>query len=246
MWRGSREYLLTSILAVLAVILALALAVEWTLLARAGDTEAGLSTAKAPVQEDTAADGEEFELPGLESYAEMADHPLFMESRLPGAESAESAAPPPPQTPMSLKLMGVVRTPGGVTALVMDAKGKYKRLKPNDPAFDGWTLVEVGQDQVTMQQGERRELLRLLKPRKAISGIPPVPGQPAPGQGLPGRPQPGPAIPGQIPPEKWTGPGQMPAVPPPNTVTDDLDQDLSDDEEADTDQDTDSDTDENP
>jgi hypothetical protein len=198
--KWSRDYLLTSILSGIAAVLGLALAVEWTVLARHRSENLQPPPAKtAPAQESDAEDEADFELPALDEYEQMTERPLFMESRRPGAVATETAAPPPPPTPMNLKLMGIVWTPEGRTALMADAKGKYKRLKAQD-TLDGWTLIDLGTDKVTMQQGEKREDLPLLKKRPKTStppnappppGQPPMPGQPAPGQPVPGQPVPG-------------------------------------------------------
>lgn len=198
----SRDYLLPSILGCAAAALSLALAIEWVVLAKGNHNPAPppAKARAAPDAEDGGA-AKEFDLPEENEYAQMADRPLFMENRRPGADTAAEPPPPPPATPMALKLMGIVWTPQGKLALVADAKGKYKRLKPQD-SLDGWTLVELGTDKVTMLQGDRREELTLLKKRpKAPAGGPqPVPGQPAPGQPMRPGQRPMPPQPIQPPP----------------------------------------------
>ena len=70
--RRSREYQLASVLGGIAVILVLAVALEWSLLARSDDEGSVPGrTGKPPIQEDRAVAEETFELPGLESYSEM-------------------------------------------------------------------------------------------------------------------------------------------------------------------------------
>lgn len=199
--KWSRDYLLTALLGGLALVLSLAVAVEWTVLARHRRQNLQAPPAKtAPLPEPEVGE-EDFELPALDDYEQMAERPLFMENRRPGSEVAETAAPPPPPTPMNLKLMGIVLAPEGKTALLVDGKGKYKRLKAQD-ALDGWVLVELGADRVTMQQGDKREDLPLLKKRPKIAP-PPQPGAPPPGQ---------PPRPGQRPPPPPPPPVPQPGV----------------------------------
>jgi hypothetical protein len=203
MTKLSRDYLLPSILGCAAAALSLALAVEWMVLARHRNhdlTPLPTKAAAAPEAEEGGAT-KEFELPEENDYEQMAERPLFMENRRPGVENVEPPTVEVKNTPMTLKLMGIVWTPQGKLALVADAKGKYKRLRPQD-SLDGWTLTEIGADKVTMLQGDRREELTLLKKRpKAPAGGPQsVPGQPAPGQPVRPGQRPMPPQPIQPPP----------------------------------------------
>ena len=84
---------------------------------------------------------------------------------------------PVPSSPLTLKLMGVVFTPKQHTALLVDAKGKYKRVRKNE-ALDGWTLVNLEPGKVTMQQGEEQKELMLLKPKPKALNAPNAPPQP--------------------------------------------------------------------
>ncbi len=189
----SREYLLASVLAGIAAVLGLLLALEWIVLAKDRERALAAPRVKAETQvEIESGNALDFELPPLDDFRQMTERPLFMENRRPGAEPTETVAAPPPQTPMNLKLMGIVFTPEGKKALLVDAKGKYKRLKAQD-TLDSWTLVEVDQDKVVMQQGEERKELPLLKKKpKLASGAqqPPPGGQPPRPQGRPPMPPP--------------------------------------------------------
>ncbi len=104
--------------------------------------------------------GELAKTPALESYAEMVDRPLFLQSRRPPTEEEEEEAPPAPaepKTPLNAKLMGVILTPGAKVALLVDEKGKYKRARKNT-VIDGWKLVEIKDDRVTLEQaGEQKD-----------------------------------------------------------------------------------------
>jgi hypothetical protein len=219
--KWTRDYLLTLVLGGLAAVLALALAVEWAVLdsrreAALARPAVKASTAEAATAETEDEDGLEF--PGLEDFAQMVERPLFMESRRPG----EDEPPPPPQqtqqTPLNLKLMGVVATPKDKLVLMLDAKGKYKRLRLNE-TLDGWTLVELGTDRVVMQQGQERKPLDLLKARPKL-----------PGGALPGGAQPpGPQV--QGPQSRPLQPGVRPPPPPPPPEEEEEDPEFSEDEE---------------
>ncbi|MGZ8248345.1 type II secretion system protein N [Methylomagnum sp.] len=227
----SRDYLLPSILGCVAAALGLALAIEWAVLARHRSHDLAPSPAKAAVAPEAEATdaGKEFDLPEENEYEQMAERPLFMENRKPGVDAAAEPPPAVPVGPMTLKLMGIVWTPEGKLALVADAKGKYKRLKPQD-SLDGWTLVELGTDKVTMLQGERREELTLLKkrPKAPTGGPPPVPGQPMAGQ--PQRPGPGQR---PMPPVPMQPDAMMPDEENPDMPEDDMNGEITDEEAAD-------------
>ena len=76
-------------------------------------------------------------------------------------------------TPLDLKLMGMIFSPTGKTALLVDPKGKYKRVKEGG-VVNGWVLKELKTDRVIMQQdGEIKELpLLKVKPKLAAGGAP--------------------------------------------------------------------------
>ncbi|CAL1241194.1 type II secretion system protein N [Candidatus Methylocalor cossyra] len=194
MARRSRDALWAALLAGMALVLSLALGVEWIVLDQGRKQLLEPPPPKAaPADDGEPEEEEEPEFPALDDFEQMVERPLFMENRRPGEEVVETPTAPAPQTPLNLKLMGVVFTPRGEKALLLDAKGKYKRLKLKD-TLDNWTLVELGKDRVTLQQGEERKELPLLKKRPKP---PPAPAQPSPPGAPPKPPQ---ATPQPIPP----------------------------------------------
>lgn len=201
--KWSRDYLLAALLAGLALGLGVIVTVEWLVLEQGREAMLDLPPAKPARTADAGAgEAKDFELPGLDDYEQMTERPLFMESRRPGAEGGPPPPPPVAQTPLTSKLMGIVWTPQGKKALIVDAKGKYKRMKPLD-ILDNWTLIELGVDRVVMQQGEERKELPLLKKKP----------KPPPGPGQPGQPG---QMPGQQPPRA----PHPQAVPPPEEIED--------------------------
>lgn len=212
-----RAYRLTALLALVAWVLALVAGVEWIIIKRYHRASMARSSGHAARVDEKVAPSGLFALPEEDKYVELTQRPLFMENRKPGRDMA--AEPPvvdvKPPTPMQFKLMGIVKTPGERVALLLDGKGKYKRVRAND-SLDGWLLVEVQDDRVSMQQGDKREQLELLKKHPKPASSPGAPGA----SGQPSQP----ARPGQPPPR----PGQPPPRPSP-PVSQPLDENLPED-----------------
>lgn len=154
-----------AVLGAIAVMLTLVLAAEGLLL-NLGDPEIPRAPAKSQTNSEQDSSPEEFELPGEDEYDQMVSRPLFMERRQPGQAPAQTVetSERKPATPMTFKLMGIITTPTKKAALLVDAKGKYRRLKLND-ALDGWELVELEGDKVILEQNDKKETLQLLKKR---------------------------------------------------------------------------------
>lgn len=160
-----RDYGVSLAFLAASAILAVVLLLEWAhfrseranLRSRlATKVEANLAAAKRK--------DESYGLPAIDEYSAMVDRPLFVEGRRPPEADEASAQASAMQTPLTLKLMGVVFTPKEKLALLVDPKGKYKRARKNS-VVDGWKLVEVDQDKVVLIQGEEQKELRLLKPK---------------------------------------------------------------------------------
>lgn len=163
-----RDYGMAALMLALAAFLLLVAAGEWLhfrsvradlthrLALKSGGTD------DTPINTASIAD-----TPALESYEEMVSRPLFLQSRRPPTEDAQEeapAAPAEPKTPLNAKLMGVILTPTGKIALLVDEKGKYKRGRKNT-LIDGWKLVDIKEDRVTLEQGGEHKDLPLLKPK---------------------------------------------------------------------------------
>lgn len=179
MSRWTRDNLLSLILATVAGLLLIGVAIESAVLKNKRSTVAASSEKAASPQSAESAesvDTEDFELPEIQEYETIVERPLFMESRRPGAEVGETTAAAAPNTPLTVKLMGVAFTPNDKTALLVDAKGKYKRLKKNG-TIDGWTLVEFAPDKVTLQRDDEQRDLMLLKPKPKTARAQPTPAQ---------------------------------------------------------------------
>lgn len=173
MFKVNRDYSLSVVLAIASGLMAVILLVEWIHFHNVrADLEKRLA-AKVEVNLATNTQEEETpELPDIEAYSEMTDRPLFIEGRRPPDIEDATADSSLEQTPLTLKLMGVVFTPRDKTALFVDEKGKYKRARQDAVVGGGWKLVEIAQDKVVLTQGEESKELKLLKPKPKI-GAPP-------------------------------------------------------------------------
>jgi len=213
MSKWARDNLLTLILAGVASLLLVGVAIESAVLKSKRSAAAAASAEKAANPEAAApVDAEDFELPDIQEYETIVERPLFMEGRRPGAEAGETTAAAVPDTPLTVKLMGVAFTPTDKTALFVDAKGKYKRLKKNG-SIEGWTLVDFAPDKVTLQRGDEQKELPLIKPKPKT----------ATGQGTLGQPQ-------QPPP--FQKPAPQPPPEPPEEETSDENEVVEEEETA--------------
>lgn len=198
----NQEFALTVPLAVLCGVLLLALLVETLVLSRSG---APTGKSPDPAGPDAGGAGLEseqtFALPEVDAFSDFVDRPLFVEGRKPPPPEAEQpkTAEEDETTPLTLTLMGVLLTPRGELAILAQPSGKNKRVRKGG-TLDGWKLVEIHTDRATLQRGEDRRDLPLMKPK---------PKKPqAPGSGPQG---PGP---GAVPPGLRGGPPQPGAMPP--------------------------------
>lgn len=129
-----------------------------------------------------------YQLADIQEYGDMIQRPLFMEGRKPAeSDIAQVEDAPHEQTPLTVKLMGVVVAPGGKTALFVDQQGKYKRGRKN-AVIQGWKLVEIMNDRAVLEQDGQQKELPLLKP-KPKTQVPAVAGRPQnpPPPNQPGR-----------------------------------------------------------
>ncbi len=189
-----RPYTLTLFLMVLTLLLSLALGGEWLYLKRNIKRAAAENAPSREIPPDGELSPDNFGLPGVDQFAQLAERPLFMETRRPSPPlppgPALQSAPPPPVT---FKLMGVLETPEGRMALIADAKGKYKRIKSKD-MVEGWEISAIEPNHLVLGSSGASEDLNLLKkkPKGAHRGAPtsePAPTGEAP---PPPSPQPGP------------------------------------------------------
>ncbi|MBM4199854.1 MAG: hypothetical protein FJ189_01030 [Gammaproteobacteria bacterium] len=177
------DYAMTFPLAVLCGLLAVGLVVESLMMQRRG-SERPSADRSAPVAQPVAlADGGDvFVLPAVDEFSDFVERPLFVEGRKPPPEDEQKqAAEVQDTTPLNLKLMGVMFSPSGELAILAEASGKNRRVRKGG-TISGWRLVDLKTDHVTVQRGEERRDLALLKPRPKAGG----PGQP-PGS-VPGGP----------------------------------------------------------
>ncbi|MGR9106185.1 MAG: type II secretion system protein N [Gammaproteobacteria bacterium] len=135
-------------------------------------------------------DAREFVLPPKENFNEIVERPLMIQGRRPVPETKDTPIiQQPVRRPgeeIKIKLMGVVMTPKGTSALLQDAKGVYRRVEI-EGTIDGWQLAELHEDRVVLEQGGEHEELKLRKPKPknpiptAVQKTPPKPKPGVPG-----------------------------------------------------------------
>jgi hypothetical protein len=94
------------------------------------------------------------------AYAVIDEHPLFLSTRQPPPEtldhagfSAASSAP--------FALVGTVITGGRKLAVLKRTSDKDATPLAIGGTIDGWTLLDVGKSEAYLENGDRREVLRL-------------------------------------------------------------------------------------
>lgn len=154
------------VLAVLAVALAVALALE------VGFT--GREAADAPRKRSAPAEAKL--LPPLaqvapeQAYAETAARPLFVPTRRPAPEVAVAAAPAFQRGQFTLQ--GVIVAGGSRTALLREkTNGRIHRLETGRDV-NGVKVLQIDPAAVTIGMGDEREVLPLSVQRTAVAGVP--------------------------------------------------------------------------
>ena len=115
----------------------------------------------------------DFELPVIDSYTDVVERPLFVEGRRP-LEKPDDALEQTDKyqgEKLQAKLMGIYSGSDGMTALILDAEGKYVRVKKQD-SIDGWQVEALFPDRVTLKQGVETQDLKLHKPKPKFSRKP--------------------------------------------------------------------------
>jgi Type II secretion system protein C len=182
------DYALTVPLGALCLLLIAGLMLESLVFRRPGTDQAPPSVTSAAEQPPLIPEGEgAFELPQVDEFADFVDRPLLVEGRKPPPpeEEQKQQAEAQDATPLSLKLMGVLFSPSGEMAILAEQTGKNRRVRKG-ATLNGWKLVELHRDRVTLQRGEERRDLQLLKPKPKSGSLAGAQGQP-PGS-VPGGP----------------------------------------------------------
>ena len=191
-------------LAVVAVLLAAALAVEVAF--------TGRGAAEPPRKRAVAAEAKLLppiaQVPAEQAYAETAARPLFVPTRRPAPEVAAVAAPAFQRGQFTLQ--GVIMAGGTRTAMLREkANGKIHRLETGRDV-NGVKVFQIEPAAVTIGLGDEREVLPLSVQRPGAPGQPmaAVP-QPAAGQGPFAPPATASAFPAPVPGQ----PGAPPRLP---------------------------------
>ena len=121
----------------------------------------------------------------IETFSEIASHPLFnrgraLEPQMPVVAPAPPAPaePAPPIASLSATLVGIVMSPHFSAAIVRAADGKTKAIAEGEE-IDGWTLTGISQDRASFASGEAEVNLGFVphqaSPVAATQSAPPIP-----------------------------------------------------------------------
>lgn len=163
---------LTHLLVGLCGIFAVLAAVEWGYYKYSiGQAKKALNEEIVPNVSIKSVQTEEFSLPPQDHYEAIIERPLMVKGRRPVNEISEPAAPNVVRnTKMNMQLMGVVMTPQGMTALLKDNQGKYRRVR-KDESIDGWFIEELYEDKAVVVQGGATHELMLRKPKPKVAPV---------------------------------------------------------------------------
>ncbi len=170
----NKEFGLTHLLAGLCALFASINIGEWVFL-RYGISEKKVFMER-PVKSNISFEklgSHDFVLPPEESFEDVIERPLMVRGRRPVDEQQpqKEVAVPVQNQNSRIQLMGVISTPEGMTALLVDGAGKYKRVKLNGQ-IDGWDVTELQGDKVILVQGASRQELLLRKPKPKVARVP--------------------------------------------------------------------------
>jgi|GEM_PF-1417755 len=170
----NREHIVSLILAGLCVVFGIVVLLEWSRLeSQLRDRQRAIATpVKSELSFEKIAEVD-FELPVIDSYTDLVERPLFVEGRRPLEKPDETLQQTDKQQGESLraKLMGIYSGSDGTTALILNAEGKYVRVKKHD-SVDGWQVDALFPDRVTLKQGVETQDLKLHKPKPKFSRKP--------------------------------------------------------------------------
>lgn len=168
-----REHIVSLILAGLCVVFGVVVLLEWSRLeSQLRDRQSAIVT---PIESELSFEKiseVDLELPVIDSYTDLIERPLFVEGRRPLEESDDALQQADKyQGEIRAKLMGIYSGSDGMTALILDAEGKYVRVKKQD-SVDGWQVEALFPDRVTLKQGVETQDLKLHKPKPKFSRKP--------------------------------------------------------------------------
>ncbi len=171
----SRAHIVSLILAGLCVLFGVVVLLEWSgLESQLGKRQNEIAS---PVESELSFEKiseADFELPVIDSYTDLVERPLFVEGRRPLEEPPDDALQQTNKyqgAKLKAKLMGIYSGSDGMTALILNAEGKYVRVKKQD-SVDGWQVEALSPNRVTLKQGVETQDLKLHKPKPKFSRKP--------------------------------------------------------------------------
>ncbi|HSN52986.1 MAG TPA: hypothetical protein VLS87_10670 [Woeseiaceae bacterium] len=102
--------------------------------------------------------------PPMAQLVDMMERPLFFpDRRMPEPEVQE--APPPPMTPLRLKLEGIAIAGGARVAVLLNLNGKSLMQLTEGESHDGWTLDSVTSTSARFSRSDGQTAELSLDPR---------------------------------------------------------------------------------
>jgi type II secretory pathway component PulC len=172
---------LSKLLLACCLLLLVILSIEW-IIAKARDTQLSDSLMQQGIKALPEADLAQWNSPkqSAESYAVMAERPLFIEGRRPVPEEEDETVAEDAAKIDDLELQGVYSVRDQKYALFSQQGKEQKFVKKSEgDEVSGWSLLEILTDRVILEQSGQEQSLMLRKP-KPTERKPEVPRRPAP------------------------------------------------------------------
>ena len=160
-----QDYGLTAILAGACLFLLVFALIEWVFISYRSTPEEIVALNSGNLSADVKVG--EFSLDPQDIFSETIERPLFFADRKPREDDPDNVESPDIAVvakKLNATLMGVYTTDEGLTALVLNSKGRYYRVREGDDV-DGWEVSELYEDRVVFAAGKANEELKLRKPK---------------------------------------------------------------------------------
>jgi hypothetical protein len=99
-------------------------------------------------------DVSQFLLPSKQEFAELADRPLFSNTRRPFVDQEQASQPAAAAPPPALVLVGTVIKPGERSALFLTRATRQFVQLDIGMSHEGWELVDISTDKALLQRQE--------------------------------------------------------------------------------------------
>ena len=102
-----------------------------------------------------------FNAPGIATFSEITERPLFRQDRQPPAESKTTTVATRKLSPLKLQLEGVAITPESSVALLRDLSNNKMLHLAKGMKHQGWELTAITNNVATFKRGEESQEITL-------------------------------------------------------------------------------------